>query len=234
MQLTVRITCGLYALGAIAAFAVGCSSTAGTLATSSSGAGGVSGSGGTATSGASSDGSATLCPSAEPKAGSFCVPGSVCEYGAASDPACNTVVRCGASRQWAVDKTARCPASCPEHFDDRAPGDPCSDPDVCTYREATCGCVGAIADAWTMVARDDAGPVQPSDAGPTDAGADAPVGHWQCVRPANGCPARRPLDGTQCVKSDVACDYGTCVFGVPLAERCLSNHWLSEGAQSCP
>lgn len=228
MQLSLRTACGMYALGAVAAFAVACSSGSASFGTSNGIAAFTDSGPGSATAvSPSRDASATVCPPAQPKAGSFCFSGSVCEYGIAPDPACNTIVRCVDGGTWAVDQTARCPASCPEHFDDRAPGDPCSDPDVCTYREATCGCAGAIADAWTAVTRDDAGPVQPTDAG-------APVGHWQCVRPASGCPARKPVRGTQCVKDNLACDYGTCVFGVPLAERCVSNHWLSEGAPSCP
>jgi hypothetical protein len=235
MQLSPRPIRALAALGAAGAFVVACSSTStgfGSFGGTVSGSGGPVGS----ASPPSSRNEAFDCPTLQPKPGDYCGAGrGVCEYGQAVDPACTVHARCSQG-VWLIEQPSQCPTSCPDHFDDRAPGDPCSDTQVCTYLEATCGCVGAIADAWTIVSYDpDAGaPPAPAEAGAGDAGADAAVGHWQCVRPGGACPARRPIAGSRCVNDSLACDYGTCLFGVPLGLLCSGDHWTGDTAKSCP
>jgi hypothetical protein len=118
-------------------------------------------------------------------------------------------------------------------------------PRLCTYLEATCGCAGAIDGAWTTItggsnntsndggvdaSTGDGGDASAGDAG--DAG-PAAVGQWQCIRPRNGCPARRPVEGARCTKA-IDCDYGSCVFGVPLSLTCINGRWTALYVGSCP
>ena len=181
-------------------------------------------------------GPGTNCPSEVPTANTPCS-GDTCLYGGSPDPSCNLTARCSADFKWTIEES-HCPASCPGHFDDRVPGEACSDPDVCTYLEATCGCVGAIRPPVNAADGGDGGDEGGADASAADA-ADAadpdggPVGHWQCVRPGNGCPARRPVTGTRCVKS-MSCDYGSCLFGVPLAYECVPTSWKEAPPMECP
>jgi hypothetical protein len=181
-------------------------------------------------------GTGTECPSIAPSAGEPCASTGVCEYGGHPDPACNALARCYGNN-WVVDPPLSCPDSCPFKFDERKPGETCGGPSTCTYLEATCGCAGAIADAWTIVtsaSAADAGDDADIDGSTTDGGTSAPRdGHWQCVRPGNGCPARLPVAGAHCTKPMI-CDYGTCVFGVPLTMECNGYTWLTQSTQSCP
>jgi hypothetical protein len=55
-------------------------------------------------------------------------------------------------------------------------------------------------------------------------------GIWRCVAPpANGCPAQRPPDGSDCVRS-MTCDYGTEVLGLPLTFVCAERTWTRQAA----
>jgi hypothetical protein len=159
------------------------------------------------------------CPLYAPAARMSCVAMTTCEYGEAADPACNVIASCDGGA-WTVDAPTHCPTSCPARFDQRVPGTACADPDVCTYLEATCGCAGAKVSGSSGV-----------DGG--DGGDAARVGHWECVRPAGACPARRPLLGTACIGASI-CDYGTCLFGVPLAFQCNGQTWGPAPEPDCP
>lgn len=229
------------AVAALVACVVACSDSA--LGFSSAGAfGGSVGSAGPPLPPPTSGGptGSASCEGTPPKQNAPCMLPGVCEYGGAIDPACNVIATCRAY-SWDVVQPAHCPTTCPEKFDERAPGTTCSDPDVCTYLEATCGCAGAIvphSDAPTNVdgGADDGG----ADGGGADDGGDAAadggpprIGAWQCIRPGNGCPARRPVLGATCTK-DMICDYGTCVFGVPLTLQCSGNEWVAVEGPSCP
>ena len=183
--------------------------------------------------GQSGGGSATDCPNTVPTANAPCS-GHTCAYGSSPDPSCNLTARCSEDFKWVIEEP-HCPASCPAHFDDRVPGQACSDPDVCTYLEATCGCVGAIRPPVIATDGGDGGDEGGADASAPDA-ADpdgGPIGHWQCVRPAGDCPARRPTTGTRCVKT-MSCDYGSCLFGVPLAYECVPTSWKEAAPMVCP
>lgn len=174
------------------------------------------------------------CDGTPPEQDSPCPSPGVCEYGGATDPACNVVATCR-DNSWDVVQPSHCPASCPEKFDQRAPGTTCSDPDVCTYLEATCGCAGAIvphSDPPTNDGGADDGGDAAADAEPADSGPPL-IGAWQCIRPGDGCPARRPVPGANCTK-DMICDYGTCVFGVPLTLECAGNTWIAVTGPDCP
>ena len=186
--------------------------------------------------------SSIACPANLPSDGEPCGSGfspvGVCEYGGAADPSCNTIARCNPDQgAWTFEQPTHCPTTCPDHFDERVPGASCSGAELCTYLEATCGCAGAIDGAWTSITggsnstSSDAG----ADASTADGGDAGPpaVGQWQCVRPGNGCPARRPVAGSHCTKA-MDCDYGTCVFGVPLAMTCIDETWTALHVGSCP
>lgn len=163
-----------------------------------------------------------------PSRGSSCGnPSIVCEYGSHPDPDCNTIAIACSTGGWEVRRPTACPTACPARFDERRPGTPCSETDVCTYLEATCGCVGAIA------------PEDVSDGGvdaDLDAGADAQptIGYWQCVRPEeDDCPARRPIAGASC-RQEMTCDYGSCLFGRQLQYRCNGTYWTLAFDAGCP
>jgi hypothetical protein len=173
-----------------------------------------------------------LCPQSQPVAGTQCFV-ATCEYGLEADPSCNAVARCSDDQTWVIEQPTHCPKSCPLHFDERAPGAKCSDPDVCTYLEATCGCAGAIippSDPADSGVDPDGGEGGAADA--SEAGAPL-IGHWQCVRAGQGCPARRPLLGARCVTT-ASCDYGSCLFGEPLNYECVENKWTNGPAPTCP
>lgn len=179
-----------------------------------------------------------VCPTTAPVSGSVCYGSGICEIGGNADPSCNVIARCYAG-EWVVSDAARCPLTCPARFDLLAPGEECSGTDVCTYLEATCGCAGAIraSDGDGGDGGDGGGDDDGNDAG--DAGAEggtSTLGHWQCVRPGNGCPARRPIVGSRCFEA-MTCDYGSCVFGAHLAYQCLANisSWVeAETETACP
>lgn len=167
------------------------------------------------------------CPNSVPVNGSACPALARCEIGGNGDPACNVIALCN-GRTWQVDDSLDCPTTCPARFDERMPGEECSDADVCTYLEATCGCAGATKP--DVDAGGDAG----ADAG-AEAGA-ATAGRWQCVRPGGGCPARRPVAGFGCAGAMI-CDYGSCLFGPParLTFECLAaTHTWVEAEATCP
>lgn len=169
------------------------------------------------------------CPPAVPRSGALCSFEAVCEYGDAADPACNVTARCEGQDQlaWTIETGAACPSTCPKRFDERAPGDSCGEP-LCTYLEATCGCVGATG----ATGDGGAGEGGSADGGSGDEGGT--LGRWQCVRPGNGCPARRPVAGTGCTQTGLACDYGACLFGgTGLTLECTGIHWLETEA-TCP
>jgi hypothetical protein len=237
MQLSARI---VLSLGGVLAWVAACNGTTGFGTSSSAGGGVVFG---------SADGptpvpppnalppSAASCPLAPPAEGENCF-GDTCEYGGAADPSCNVIARCSAQLgTWKLEQPSHCTNTCPDHFDEHVPGASCSGPDLCTYLEATCGCAGAIDGAWTSItggsnnSASDAG----TDASAGDAGDAGPpaVGQWQCVRPGGGCPARRPVEGTRCTKA-MDCDYGSCIFGVPLAMTCINERWSTVFVGSCP
>ena len=163
------------------------------------------------------------CPITRPTPDSACG-GDVgtCEYGTSPDPSCNVVATCE-STGWVITEPSHCPTDCPGGFDGLAPGTPCNATDVCTYLEATCGCAGAVAPGL------DGG----SDADPDAEAGVATSGHWQCVRPGNGCPARRPQPGTHCNGSST-CDYGTCTFGAQLTYECMQHAWVTVPGGGCP
>jgi hypothetical protein len=231
LKLEATSTRTVVVLGAVAAFAAACSSG---TAIGTSSTGGFAGSGSPGGQAGSSVTPLPDCPQVLPLKGQSCSRGT-CEYGGNADPACNTIARCYAG-EWQIETPESCPSSCPAQFDDHKPGDACSGPQTCTYREATCGCAGAISGAWTSV-HSASGPDAGASVPDADADAEAgvpPVGYWQCVRPGNGCPARMPLAGTHCTKP-IVCDYGTCVFGVPLTMECDGFTWLAQGiGQQCP
>ncbi len=249
MQLTARI----HRMGIALVAVVACVPAACNGATSS--AGFAEASGGTAFAGPS--GSAGIppsstgafpgagsCPSNQPLPDESCAAAdgitsaNTCEYGGAADPSCNTIARCAPNGTWTIEQPTHCPTTCPDHFDERVPGATCSGTEMCTYLEATCGCAGAIDGAWTAITGgsndvtssdggDEASTADGGDAGPSA------IGRWQCIRPGNGCPARRPLEGARCTKP-MDCDYGTCAFGVPLAMTCINEQWTALFIGSCP
>ena len=252
MQLTARFGRRGVALGAVLACVAACSVAACSGGSSSFTSGGFGGeafagptSPGPPSSAAFPPGSSAGCPQSVPHDGESCFFSSgttsdVCEYGGAADPSCNVVARCGGKLgAWTVEP-AHCPTTCPVHFDERVPGATCTGTELCTYLEATCGCAGAIDGAWTSITGGsnntssdggaDASTLDGGDGG--DAG-PAAIGQWQCVRPENGCPARRPVEGTRCTKA-MDCDYGSCVFGVPLALTCINQRWTALYVGSCP
>ncbi len=164
------------------------------------------------------------CPTAWPGIGEDCnsLETTACEYGTNALAACNDVFVCDQSSQrWREHSVgnATCGGPCPYAFDEIAPGGACSEPGtVCSYYEATCGCV---ADA--------------TDAGGPDAGTS---GTWACTRPAFGCPARRPRLGESCVHG-MHCDYGSCLFGAALAVDCTRTEsgvvaWTAAASPACP
>jgi hypothetical protein len=191
-----------------------------------------------------------FCPVNVPLDGESCFAAGavsdVCEYGGSTDPSCNVTAHCSAEQgAWHIEQPTHCPTTCPAHFDERVPGATCSGSELCTYLEATCGCAGAIDGAWTTItggsnntsndggvdaSTGDGGDASAGDAG--DAG-PAAVGQWQCIRPRNGCPARRPVEGARCTKA-IDCDYGSCVFGVPLSLTCINGRWTALYVGSCP
>ena len=241
MQLSARMGWTGMALGGLVTAIVACSSAAPNV-------GFAEASGGTAFAGpdiATPPSGAKVsplgtCPVNSPSQDQSCGPNQgSCEYGSSDDPACNTVARCDQSTgTWNVDQGTHCPSSCPQHFDEHAPGASCGGTALCTYLEATCGCAGAIDGAWTTITGGsnnvpDGGGDGGDEAG-TDGGAgQAAIGQWQCVRPGYGCPARRPLEGTPCTTAK-DCDYGTCVFGVPLSLTCINGVWTDVLVGSCP
>lgn len=241
MQLSARTLRFCLTLSGVVACVAACNGTSG-FGTSSSAGGGVSfGSADIPSSAPPSSGplpppSADACPTNMPIEGDNCIGGS-CEYGGAADPSCNVIARCSAQiGTWTLEQPNHCPTTCPVHFDERVPGTTCNGTDVCTYLEATCGCAGAIDGAWTSIT---GGSNNASDGGPDaaspdggDAGPPA-IGEWHCVRPGGGCPARRPVEGTRCTKA-MDCDYGSCVFGVPLAMTCINERWTALYVGSCP
>jgi hypothetical protein len=194
---------------------------------------------------------APICPAAGPPlTGEQCFSSSglvsdVCEYGGSADPSCNVIARCPADNQgaWTVEQPTHCPTTCPAHFDERVPGATCTGTELCTYLEATCGCAGAIDGAWTTItggsnntSNDGGVDASAADGGDGGDGGDArpaAIGRWQCIRPGNGCPARRPVEGAHCTKA-MDCDYGTCVFGVPLSLTCINGRWTALFVGSCP
>lgn len=164
------------------------------------------------------------CPREEPLVGASCALEMTCDYGNAADPACDELAVCtqGLWKRSAPSSDCR---TCPDTFDGIAPGAPCTTsadrPHVCSYYEGTCGCVP---DA-------DGGADASSDAG-GDAAAPDVSGHWACTRPADGCPARRPIAGNPCV-TQMHCDYGSCLFGAPLAFECTAAFWQRVD-EACP
>jgi hypothetical protein len=241
MQLSARIGSVVVALGGVVACVAACNggSTTGFGSGTASFGGSVSGPDVSSAATPPPPGSfpGSTCPPNVPSSSDFCVDGA-CEYGGSADPACNVIARCNAaSGTYEIEQPTHCPTTCPDHFDEHAPGASCSGTELCTYLEATCGCAGAIDGAWTSITGgmnnigadggDEASTPDGGDAGP------AATGAWQCIRPGNGCPARRPVEGTRCSKA-MDCDYGTCVFGVPLAMTCINERWTALFVGSCP
>jgi hypothetical protein len=238
MQLSARIGRVFVALGGVVACVAACNSaTSGAFSGTASFGGSVSGPDESVSAPSLPSGSSPgpRCPPDFAVEGAPCT-GGACELGVAEDPSCNIIARCSDSLAWKYEQPTHCPTTCPDHFDEHAPGASCSGTELCTYLEATCGCAGAIDGAWTSIT---GGMNNTSDGGEEastpdggDAGSAA-AGTWQCIRPGNGCPARRPVEGTRCTKA-MDCDYGTCVFGVPLAMTCVNEVWTALFVGSCP
>jgi hypothetical protein len=236
MQLSAHIGRVIVALGVVVACVAACNSgTTGFGSGTASFGGSVSGPDESVSAPPSGRFSGGTCQANMPIGGESCN-GGACEYGGAADPACNFIARCE-SNAWTIEDPTHCPTTCPDHFDEHAPGSSCSGTELCTYLEATCGCAGAIDGAWTSItggmnntSGDGGAEASTPDGG--DAGAAA-VGTWQCIRPGNGCPARRPVEGTSCTKA-MDCDYGSCVFGVPLKMACVDAVWTELFVGSCP
>ncbi len=243
---------------AVVACVAACSVAACSGGTNSFGSGGFdeafaapSGSGGNTNSPPFRPSASPVCPAAaSPIDGETCfspsgAPSDVCEYGGSADPSCNVIARCRADNQgtWTVEQPTHCPTTCPAHFDERVPGATCTGTELCTYLEATCGCAGAIDGAWTSItggsnntSKDGGADASAADGGDGGSGAapgPAAIGRWQCIRLGNGCPARRPVEGAHCTRA-MDCDYGTCVFGVPLALTCINERWTALYVGSCP
>lgn len=239
MQLSARLGRVVVALGGVVACVAACNGTTGSFGSGGSFGGSFTGPDVSASASPPPTSSfpGSTCPSNPPLEGDSCFDGA-CEYGGAADPACNVIARCDSNTNaWTLEQPNHCPTTCPDHFDEHVPGSSCSGTELCTYLEATCGCAGAIDGAWTSITGgmnntssdggDEASAPDGGDAGP------AAVGTWQCIRPGNGCPARRPVEGTRCTKA-MDCDYGTCVFGVPLAMTCINERWTALFVGSCP
>lgn len=158
------------------------------------------------------------CPADDPREGEACDDTTnvfACEYGAAAIPDCDRVFECtrastSNSATWQRrDAHDAICDACPSTIPG---GDACSTIGaLCTYYEGTCGCI---------------------------AGADGGAASWTCTKPAAGCPARRPRDGAPCVH-EMDCDYGSCLFGVPLAWQCRTRSsfvtaWEPAAAKGCP
>jgi hypothetical protein len=165
--------------------------------------------------------SVTDCPAAAPSEGASCDGDRICDYGNAAEVECNERASC-TQNQWSRSPASGECQACPATYEARSPGAPCTTtaahPFVCSYYEGTCGCVpdhpGAGADAGG------------------DAGAPVLTGTWRCTKPADGCPARRPIAGNACVRT-MSCDYGSCLFGMALSFLCQGT-WSAEGKPTCP
>jgi hypothetical protein len=162
------------------------------------------------------------CPTTMPQVNDFCVdPGMVCEYGISPRAECNQILRCNSNQAWVADRRAACAENCPSARADISVGRECGDTTaICSYVEATCGCVEKQSDAGAGTDSE------------VDAGVTASKGTWVCVTPPAGCPSMRPTLGTQCVKP-MTCDYGTCELHVSLNVACKDNAWVLASRPSC-
>lgn len=160
---------------------------------------------------------------AEPDDNSPCLdPGAICEIGSSSDLACNSVYKCIVDQTygpyWSETKPPTCSDSqCPAAITD---GAPCtiSEPDggatpdeaeqVCPANDGICACTTG------------------SD------GAHAHPRKWVCVKPVDGCPATRPLQGEPCL-GDRTCDYGSCAFKRGTSMICDQGVWQVQDS-TCP
>lgn len=194
---------------------------------SSSGSGNAVGSGGgaTATPPPEPFAMATDCPRDEPFDREACSGEYACDYGNAAELECNERALCTKGEWQRVKASGDC-QSCPDDYDERAPGSACTTsvdhPFVCSYYQGTCGCVPEKSDASADAS---------TDAG-SDGGSPLVRGTWACVTAQEGCPARRPIAGNACVKS-MTCDYGSCLFGTALLFECQGT-WSAAEKPQCP
>jgi hypothetical protein len=128
----------------------------------------------------------------------LCEPeGLECEYGHASTPSCDHLLRCTERDMWElVEQTcAGSSESCPAKYGSEGL---CKvEGVVCAYPEGTCACETEF---------------PPTPGGPS----------WVCIGPTPGCSAERPSVGSPCTKAGQECDYGACEGGVELECKSFS------------
>ncbi len=145
-------------------------------------------------------------------------PGSICEYGASPDQKCNTLYVCAADTYygsyWTEQAPPSCVLSCPDDPSQIVDGAPCDVADA-GGDEAELHCTTPVGTCICTTGRD---------------GAHAHARQWVCTKPAEDCPAKRPLLGQPCVGAH-SCDYGACESKRGMRMICEDDVWQTEIAQ---
>jgi len=157
------------------------------------------------------------CTSA-PRENSPCVqPGSICEQGQSPDQRCNTIYVCASDvaygSYWTEQAPPRCTLECPDPAQ-IADGAPCDVGDA-GGDEAELHCTTAAGTCVCTTGRD---------------GAHAHARKWVCTKPADDCPATRPLLGQPCFGQH-SCDYGSCESKRGMRMICEDEVWQTEIAE---
>jgi hypothetical protein len=204
--------------------------------------GGFGGGGPSSSSGSSvPPGSTRTFPCDHAAEGGTCSIDTTCEVGDAANPACNAQLTCTGLYQWEDPgrQHETCATDCPGAFSPTAPEATCRQPLsytlICEYEEGTCGCAPVLPDGGLADA--DASDADAEAGGDADFDAASLTYAWTCVKPAAGCPHRRPRIGAPCVRP-MTCDYGACVFMDGIAVTCNGgDSWVESGGphlRACP